>query len=169
MPRITRDLQLRVIVTACALAEERKWVALADVAAMFGITVDVVRAVLEPVLYPEWRDSFGELRVSHEQNLILADVAQSELYTVWQKARELGLATPNIGLLTNIISCPGGDFCSLANAASADTLKPSALKVSLPVAARRQRPVFGSMPRLLPAGSMTPRPPLLKLGSEKLL
>ena len=64
------------------------------------------------------RYSFGELRVSHEQNLILADVRQSELYALWQEAKALGLATPNIGLLTNIISCPGGDFCSLANAKS---------------------------------------------------
>ena len=62
--------------------------------------------------------SFGELRVSHEQNLILADVKLSDLFTVWQKAREAGLATPNIGLLTDIICCPGGDFCSLANAKS---------------------------------------------------
>jgi len=62
--------------------------------------------------------SFGELRVSHEQNLILADVRQSDLYGLWQKAKALGLATPNVGLLTNIICCPGGDFCSLANAKS---------------------------------------------------
>ena len=62
--------------------------------------------------------SFGELRVSHEQNLILADVKLSDLYTVWEKARASGLATPNIGLLTDIICCPGGDFCSLANAKS---------------------------------------------------
>ena len=62
--------------------------------------------------------SFGELRASHEQNLILADVKLSDLYAVWQKAREHGLATSNIGLLTDIICCPGGDFCSLANAKS---------------------------------------------------
>jgi sulfite reductase (NADPH) hemoprotein beta-component len=62
--------------------------------------------------------SFGELRVSHEQNLILADVKLSDLYAVWEKARANGLATPNIGLLTDIICCPGGDFCSLANAKS---------------------------------------------------
>lgn len=62
--------------------------------------------------------SFGELRVSHEQNLILADVKLSDLFTVWEKARASGLATPNIGLLTDIICCPGGDFCSLANAKS---------------------------------------------------
>ena len=62
--------------------------------------------------------SFGELRVSHEQNLILADVKLSDLLAVWEKARANGLATPNIGLLTDIICCPGGDFCSLANAKS---------------------------------------------------
>ena len=62
--------------------------------------------------------SFGELRVSHEQNIILADVKLGDLFTVWEIARVHGLATPNIGLLTDIICCPGGDFCSLANAKS---------------------------------------------------
>jgi sulfite reductase (NADPH) hemoprotein beta-component len=62
--------------------------------------------------------SFGELRVTHEQNLVLADVRQSDLFEVWSLAKSKGLATPNIGLLTDIISCPGGDFCSLANAKS---------------------------------------------------
>jgi sulfite reductase (NADPH) hemoprotein beta-component len=64
------------------------------------------------------RYSQGELRVSHEQNLILADVRQSDVHALWAEAKALGLATPNIGLLTNIIACPGGDFCSLANAKS---------------------------------------------------
>jgi sulfite reductase (NADPH) hemoprotein beta-component len=64
------------------------------------------------------RYSFGELRVSHEQNLVLADVRRRDLPALWRAARDLGLATPNIGLLTNIISCPGGDFCALANAKS---------------------------------------------------
>jgi sulfite reductase (NADPH) hemoprotein beta-component len=62
--------------------------------------------------------SFGEIRVAHEQNLILADVPQADLYDVWQALKSQGLATPNIGLLTDIIACPGGDFCSLANAKS---------------------------------------------------
>jgi sulfite reductase (NADPH) hemoprotein beta-component len=62
--------------------------------------------------------SFGELRASHEQNLILADVKLGDLFAVWEKARASGLATPNIGLLTDMICCPGGDFCSLANAKS---------------------------------------------------
>jgi len=64
------------------------------------------------------RYSHGELRVSHEQNLVLADVRQADLVVLWREARAVGLATPNLGLLTNIISCPGGDFCALANAKS---------------------------------------------------
>jgi sulfite reductase (NADPH) hemoprotein beta-component len=64
------------------------------------------------------RFGFGEIRVSHEQNLILPDVRAGELHALWQEARQAGLATPNLGLLTNIIACPGGDFCSLANARS---------------------------------------------------
>ncbi len=62
--------------------------------------------------------SFGELRVTHEQNLVFADVPQARLPELWAELKALGLATPNVGLLTNIISCPGGDFCSLANAKS---------------------------------------------------
>jgi len=62
--------------------------------------------------------SFGELRVTHEQNLLLPNVRQRDLYALWERARALHLATPNLGLLTNIIACPGGDFCSLANAKS---------------------------------------------------
>jgi sulfite reductase (NADPH) hemoprotein beta-component len=62
--------------------------------------------------------SFGELRVTHEQNLVLADVEQSKLFEVWEQVKAKGLATPNIGLLTDIIACPGGDYCSLANAKS---------------------------------------------------
>lgn len=64
------------------------------------------------------RYSFGEARTTHEQNMVLADVEQTRLFELWGELRELGLATPNIGLLTDIICCPGGDFCSLANAKS---------------------------------------------------
>ncbi len=64
------------------------------------------------------RYSFGELRVTHEQNLVLADVPQRDLPELWGALRALGLASPNIGLLTDIVCCPGGDFCSLANAKS---------------------------------------------------
>ena len=62
--------------------------------------------------------SFGEIRPSHEQNLILADVRNSDLFACWQRANEQGLATANIALLTDMICCPGGDFCALANAKS---------------------------------------------------
>jgi sulfite reductase (NADPH) hemoprotein beta-component len=62
--------------------------------------------------------SFGEARVSHEQNLILADVRQDALFALFEALRPLGLATPNIGLVTDIVCCPGGDFCALANAKS---------------------------------------------------
>lgn len=68
----------------------------------------------------DWAEaySFGEVRISHEQNIILADVKEADLYPLWQKARAAGFATPNIGLLTDIVCCPGGDFCALANAKS---------------------------------------------------
>lgn len=62
--------------------------------------------------------SFGEIRVTHRQNLILADIKQADLYSLWQKLAELKLATPNIGTATDMICCPGLDFCSLANAGS---------------------------------------------------
>jgi sulfite reductase (NADPH) hemoprotein beta-component len=79
---------------------------------------DVTSEQMERVAELADHYSFGELRVTHEQNLVFADVRQAELPGLWQQLRELGLATPNIGLLTNIIACPGGDFCSLANAKS---------------------------------------------------
>lgn len=62
--------------------------------------------------------SFGEVRNTHEQNIVLADVKQSELFALWQEAKANGFATPNLGLLTDMICCPGGDFCALANAKS---------------------------------------------------
>ncbi|PPE70761.1 nitrite/sulfite reductase [Caldimonas thermodepolymerans] len=62
--------------------------------------------------------SAGEARLTHEQNLLLPWVHESDLPALYETARSLGLATPNIGLLTDMIACPGGDFCSLANARS---------------------------------------------------
>jgi len=79
---------------------------------------DVTDAQMEAIANIADRYSFGELRVTHEQNLVLADVRQDHLPALWRELRALGLATPNIGLLTNIIACPGGDFCALANAKS---------------------------------------------------
>ena len=79
---------------------------------------DATAAQMDAVAGLADRYACGELRVSHEQNLILADVREADLHPLWGALRALGLATPNIGLLTNIIACPGGDFCSLANAKS---------------------------------------------------
>ena len=62
--------------------------------------------------------SYGEVRSTHQQNLVLADVRQGDLYDLWQRLQVANLATTNIGYLTDIICCPGGDYCSLANAKS---------------------------------------------------
>ncbi|AUL98817.1 nitrite/sulfite reductase [Pseudothauera hydrothermalis] len=79
---------------------------------------DITAEQLDRVAELAERYSFGEVRVTHEQNLVLADVRQSDLFELWQQLRDARLATPNIGLLTDIIACPGGDFCNLANAKS---------------------------------------------------
>lgn len=62
--------------------------------------------------------SFGEVRTTHEQNMVLADVKAQDLFDLWQALKPLGFATANIGTLNDMICCPGGDFCSLANAKS---------------------------------------------------
>ncbi len=62
--------------------------------------------------------SFGQLRATHDQNLVLADVREGDLFELWQKLSRKRLATPNIGTLNDMICCPGLDFCSLANAGS---------------------------------------------------
>ena len=64
------------------------------------------------------RFSFGEIRTTHNQNIVLADVHKSTLFELWQLAKASGLATPNIGTINDMICCPGGDYCSLANAKS---------------------------------------------------
>ncbi len=77
---------------------------------------DMTSAQMEAVAQLADRFSFGLIRATHNQNLLLADLRQSDLYTVWRELRALGLAMPNIGTLTDMIACPGLDFCSLANA-----------------------------------------------------
>lgn len=67
--------------------------------------------------------SFGEVRSTHRQNLVLADVKHADLYSLWQRLDALKLATPNIGTVTDMICCPGLDFCSLANAGSIGVAK----------------------------------------------
>ena len=64
------------------------------------------------------RYSFGEIRVGHEQNLVLPHVAQRDLPALWRALDAVGVATPNVGLVSDIISCPGLDYCNLANARS---------------------------------------------------
>ncbi|MGF6150442.1 nitrite/sulfite reductase [Pseudomonas fluorescens] len=68
----------------------------------------------------DWSEQFGfgEIRIAHEQNIVLPDVPKADLYALWRLACEHGLGCANVGLLTDIIACPGGDFCALANAKS---------------------------------------------------
>ena len=79
---------------------------------------DITDAQLELVADLADQYAFGEIRSTHQQNLVLADVETSQLYTLWQQLQSAGLATANIGYLTDMICCPGGDYCSLANAKS---------------------------------------------------
>ncbi len=69
------------------------------------------------------RYSFAELRATHDQNIVLADVPQRHLHELWVELADAELATPNIGMLTDMIACPGLDFCSLANAGTLDVAR----------------------------------------------
>ena len=84
---------------------------------------DMSSGQMEAVAALADRVSFGLIRVAHNQNLLLGDVRQSDLYAVWKELRGLGLAMPNIGTLTDMIACPGLDFCSLANAGTLNVAK----------------------------------------------
>jgi len=79
---------------------------------------DVTDAQMTAVAEWSERFGFGEIRIAHEQNIVLPDVPKADLYALWCLANEQGLGCANIGLLTDIIACPGGDFCALANAKS---------------------------------------------------
>ncbi len=79
---------------------------------------DVTAEQLELLAELSDRYAFGEVRSTHQQNLVLGDVQTSRLSALWQELQAAGLATPNIGYLTDMICCPGGDYCSLANAKS---------------------------------------------------
>ena len=83
-----------------------------------GIPGDASAAQMDVVAGLAEKYSFDEVRVSHEQNLVLAHVRQRDLLTVWQQLDVAGLATANYGLITDIIACPGLDYCDLANARS---------------------------------------------------
>jgi sulfite reductase (NADPH) hemoprotein beta-component len=79
---------------------------------------DLTDSQLEAIAELADEFSFSEVRATHNQNIVLADVKKSNLYNLWEKAKISGFATPNINTLTDMICCPGGDFCSLANAKS---------------------------------------------------
>ncbi|GAB2197840.1 nitrite/sulfite reductase [Sessilibacter sp. MAH4] len=79
---------------------------------------DITDSQLEAIADLSDAYSFGEVRTTHEQNIVLGDVKRSDLPELWQKLKDNGFATPNIGTLTDMICCPGGDYCSLANAKS---------------------------------------------------
>jgi sulfite reductase (NADPH) hemoprotein beta-component len=79
---------------------------------------DITAAQMDSLADIADRWSYGEVRATHDQNIVLGDVRQQDLHAVWMALRELNLATPNIGTLTDMICCPGLDFCSLANAAA---------------------------------------------------
>ena len=79
---------------------------------------DVTDQQLEIIADLADRFSFREIRSTHNQNVVLADVAKDDLFELWQQAKAAGLATPNIGTINDMICCPGGDYCSLANAKS---------------------------------------------------
>jgi sulfite reductase (NADPH) hemoprotein beta-component len=79
---------------------------------------DITHEELDRVAELADQYSMGLVRSTHDQNLIFADVRQRDLFEVWQALKAIDLATPNIGTLTDMICCPGGDFCSLANARS---------------------------------------------------
>ncbi len=79
---------------------------------------DITAGQMDAVADLADRYSLGELRTTHEQNIVLADVRQADLFSLWEELKALGFDTANIGYLTNIIACPGGDYCSLANAKS---------------------------------------------------
>jgi sulfite reductase (NADPH) hemoprotein beta-component len=79
---------------------------------------DMSSAQMDSVADLADRISSGQVRVTHDQNLVLGEVRQVDLLETWQALDALGLATPNIGTLTDMICCPGLDFCSLANAGS---------------------------------------------------
>ncbi len=83
-----------------------------------GIPGDATAEQMEAVAELAERHSFGEIRVTHKQNLVLPHVRKAELYAVWQGLKAAELAAPNIGLLSDIIACPGLDYCNLANARS---------------------------------------------------
>ena len=83
-----------------------------------GVPGDATDAHMDALADLADQFSFGEIRIAHEQNVVLAHVRLDDLFDLWRELEGYGLATPNFGLVSDIISCPGLDFCNLANARS---------------------------------------------------
>ncbi len=83
-----------------------------------GVPGDATAAQMDALADLADRFSMGEIRIAHEQNIVLAHVRLDDLFELWRELEGHGLATPNFGLVSDIISCPGLDFCNLANARS---------------------------------------------------
>ncbi len=107
-----------------------------------GAPGDATAAQMEAVAELADKYSFGEIRVAHEQNLVFADVRKADLFALWKALDDIQLGTPNLGMISDIIACPGLDYCSLANARS------------IPVAQRIQRR-FADIKRQFDIGALT--------------
>lgn len=107
-----------------------------------GAPGDATAAQMDAVADLADKYSFGELRVAHEQNLVFSDVRKADLHALWKELDDIQLGTPNLGMISDIISCPGLDYCSLANARS------------IPVAQRIQRR-FADIKRQFDIGALT--------------
>jgi sulfite reductase (NADPH) hemoprotein beta-component len=101
-----------------------------------GIPGDASSAQIDLIADLAERYSFDELRVTHAQNIVLPSVKKSDLYTVWEQLRAAGLAEANLDLVTDIIACPGLDYCSLANARSITVAQKIAQRFADPVKQR---------------------------------
>lgn len=106
-----------------------------------GISGDVSADEMDVIAEAADRFSFGEIRISHEQNAVLPHVRKDALYSLWQMLVDGGLASANIGLVTDIIACPGMDYCSLATARSI----PIAQKIAERFAAPERQEEIGAL------------------------
>jgi sulfite reductase (NADPH) hemoprotein beta-component len=106
-----------------------------------GAPGDATSAQMDALADLADRYSFGEMRIAHEQNIVFADVRRADAYELWQKLNDIQLGTPNLNMISDIIACPGLDYCSLANARS------------IPVAQRIQRR-FGDLKRQFDIGEL---------------
>ena len=118
--KLAEDFAFRAWTTRNVVAHKKPGYAIANIALKAtGVAPgDVTDEQLEIIADLADRYSFGEVRITHEQNVTFADVRKSDLHDLWRELLSADMAAPNLGLLTDIICCPGGDFCSLANAKS---------------------------------------------------